>query len=292
MASSNLVYEYDPFISGLVLMGSGGLAFIGLVFNVLLMWVLWRIGELWGSFSFRLITCVAIGDIVTSMATLGIGLFRSKLGYDGVIESLWYCRVFGFHLFYGHNLSGILISMIALDRYLVVRHRTRLSPLYSWLVFGIVALLYAATLGINSYQNTFKMDLTHSFCLPAGKPVSKAAEIFSTILFNLPLLVLCFCYITIFFVCRRLHSSNKYINHRLPFRALVCMFAYLLCYLPKLINTIWYMFRNAYPTITFCILAIYGLNSTMAINPILVVFLNNQVRQEIITMYISPRCRN
>ncbi|KAJ9063326.1 G-protein coupled receptor 35 [Entomophthora muscae] len=286
MSTGEMMTNDELIISRVVMIGSGGLALVGLVLNLVLVRVLWRIGELWGSFTYRLVTWVAVGDGIVSLTILGGSVFREILGYSGVVRSGWYCRVFGFGLLFGHNLSGLVISVIALDRYLVVRHSTRLRPLHICFVVGGIMVSYGTVLGINSYQNAFRMDLTKSFCLPHGKPISTVAEWFSTLLFNLPLFVLSFCYITIFFVCRRIQRSNKKLleGHR-PARALVWISAYLVCYSPKLVGTIWYISSNAFPALPFCIITALGLNSIVAINPILVLFLNKQVHKEVASMY-------
>lgn len=276
--------DFSTALPILMLAGTGGLVSVGIAFNLVLLRVLWRMGELWGSFTFRLITCVAGGDIVASLSIIGFGAFRAKLGYPGVIESAWYCRTFSFGLLFFHNMSGLAVAMIALDRYLVVRYQQRLRPLYARVVLGGIALVYAAVLAANAYQNAFRMDATNSFCLPGGKPVSTVAELFATVLVNSTLAILCFCYISIFLICLRIHRNNKQLFGRLPTQALVWLSAYLLCYLPKLVGTVWAAVTKAFPPTPIVMMMIFGLTGVVMINPILVLFLNTRAHQEFLAM--------
>ncbi|KAJ9056102.1 Melatonin receptor type 1B [Entomophthora muscae] len=282
-------FEYDAVASVVVLSVSGMLALLGVVCNGLLLQVLWRINELWGSFTFRLITCAAVGDLVASLTTVGIGMFRLVLGYPGVMESAWYCRVFGFSLFFSHNLSGLLVSLIALDRYLVVKHRQRLHPAYTWVFVTVVALTFGAALACNSYQNSFAVDPTFSFCLPSGSTESSVAAIFTEVLVNIPLLVLGFCYISIFFIILRIQRHSKvFFKTHIHLRALLLIIGYFICYFPKFFGTLWRLCTNTHPPFVFYILMPLGLTLVMIFNPFLVLFLNHRVHQETIAIFYPP----
>ncbi|KAJ9063915.1 hypothetical protein DSO57_1035942 [Entomophthora muscae] len=277
---------YNELTSQMMLLGLGGIALVGFVCNVLLLRVLYRINELWGSLAFRLITCVAAGDLLSSLAMLGTGIFRAALGYAGVLESEWYCRLFGSTMFLGNSLTGLLLSMLALDRYLAVRHSRRLKPTYAWLVFGASAVVSIVILGYSVHRNAFELDPTYSHCMPSKGDRFRWTSILMKILANVPVLIISFCYTAIFTICCRIQSANHALfGSHLPFRALFIFLAYLICYFPKLFVFIWSLFTDLYPPFILYILSPLAVTSLIVINPMLVLFLSNKVQQEV--MHIS-----
>lgn len=265
-------------ITLIALVGAGTIAAAGLVCNLLLLYVLWTIGELWQTFTFRLISLVALGDIGTSLTILATGIFRALLGTHAQ-HSPWYCRVFGASLLFSHVTAGLIVSIIALDRYLAVCHHRRLHPRHTWLVLGGIALLLGTVLLTNSYHNAFRMDTTDSICVPFGSGLLAVAGVVSTFLFSVPLVILSFCYVAIFFVLLRAQRRHRELaNRNLPLRALLWFGAYLLCYAPRFYATLRTCLAGAENSPALCVGILLGLSSIIVINPVLVLFLNQRVR--------------
>ncbi|KAJ9071855.1 hypothetical protein DSO57_1033029 [Entomophthora muscae] len=279
-------FTHDSALSLAVLAGTGAVSLVGLAFNVLLLKSLWRVHESWGTFSFYIIACVAVSDISASLAILGTGVFRALLGFPGLLESAWYCRAFGFTLFLSYSMSGTLLSILSLNRYLLVVHQARLWPPYAWFALGVVSLVSAALLGYTMYNDAFMLDPTFSYCVPAVRGRFEVTSQIIIFLTNIPVIFVCFCYSAIFLVCWRIehHHQGSPVRH-LPLRALLVMLTYLICYTPDFLSIMWLLTMGAHPPFIFYILVPFSLSCILAINPILVVFLSKRVRHEVLLMF-------
>ncbi|KAJ9062394.1 hypothetical protein DSO57_1011302 [Entomophthora muscae] len=279
------LFQYNPEVSKVVLTGIGGLGLVGLVSNLVVLKVLFRVYQNKKSFGLNLTICVALVDIAASISALGLVLFRYILDYPEVLESEWYCRTFGFSFMLSMNFSGLLVSMTGLERYLLINWRSEIRPLYYWAVVAAVALLSAFIQSRNVYWNTYILDPTFSYCIPKGDSQSVLEHVLTDVILNVPLFILSFCYISIFLVVRRIKATtNRLSDNHISFRALLVFFIYLVCYLPKVYSTIHKLTFHSYaPLMTYILLA-YGFSLTLIINPFLVLFLNSQVRQEFLSL--------
>ncbi|KAI0232630.1 hypothetical protein L0F63_004789 [Massospora cicadina] len=261
---------------------------IGLVMNVFLIYMLKWIPE--KSASFQLIWVVGVVDLAFSVTTMLVCVFRLILGFSGAYSSWFYCPILGSTTFFLCGVSGILMGVLALERYSVVCHQHSLPRGVIW-ALPLVLIIAAAVLFIgNSVSGGFVPEPAQLFCMPESETWTKYAILAVDLPFNLPLVVLFFCYVSIFVKCYRLTVPNQddSITRKAAIKALALLAIYFLCYSPKFSTTTIGLFYNpnAPPKILYMLIPI-GMTLIAVVNPMLVILLHRRIKLVAISYFNS-----
>ncbi|KAI0223618.1 hypothetical protein L0F63_003415 [Massospora cicadina] len=227
-------------------------------------------------------------------------------GYPANLDSWWYCRVFGLTGVLLPCYSGVLVSMLAFERFFLICLHRHIDTRVAWSVLGSVALALAIPAVGNSVQDGFSPDPTFSFCWPNGNRWANFENYVITTLFIAPLFILTFCYVAIFLTCFR-HSDPPVpaqkgtteasveaarMSKKVAYRAIIFILFYFLCFGPKVITTFLFAFGyGSYHPFFFYTLDPFCIQLVMCVNPVLVLFLHRQFKAEAKHVLRSNRIR-
>ncbi|KAJ9066825.1 hypothetical protein DSO57_1005788 [Entomophthora muscae] len=262
------------------------ISILGAAVNVFLFCMLKKIPE--KSTSFHLIRIIGATDLFLSLFTLSICFSRPILGPVETYTSWFYCPILSSATFFLCGLSGILMGLLALERYSVICYQRGIPQVVIWMALGIEALAAAVLLAGNSIIGGFAPEPSHLFCMPKGTTWSKYAGIGVDVLFNLPLFVLFFSYIAIFIKCYRANVPNQLesITRKAAIKALLFLFTYIMCYFPKFSTTLIGIFYglDSPPKFLYLLIPI-GMTMLAVVNPILVLLMHRRMKNSV-TSYL------
>ncbi|KAJ9055782.1 hypothetical protein DSO57_1000640 [Entomophthora muscae] len=262
--------------------------------NLLLLLLLLRLRSSWHLFSFQLILVLTCIDLSSCFNSLMMCIVRAIIGYPQVFRVGWYCSLFGLGIVYFSCMSGVVVSMMALERYCLVCHRRPLSRRYTWAGLATVAVLLAIPMVLNALERGHTSDPTHTFCWAHGSKYSTIQGYFTTFMLALPLFVLAFCYISIFVTClSRGIQRNDHYSRKASIRALIFMAFYLTIYIPNFILTIierFYDLNKAH--IALLVMGPAFLTLTTSTNPILALILHRKIKEEVISLLYKRNSLN
>lgn len=255
--------------------------FIGLAMNCFLLAVAWRLRRARKAAGFPLIVALGLGDTLSGCFGLGMAVARVVMGYPAVFESVWACRLFGMVGYLNFNLCGLMISFLALERYLLVCHDYRISMRVVWGVIAVTGIVYTMPLVYES--NEFTSDLTTNYCFPRE---SSPLVFIIDGLTNIPLLALGFSYVSIFI--HHMRMANEFDSdypRTVCRRAMFVLVLYFTCYSPKLFLTVSSIIwgPGEIPRIMHLIPPM-GLSMVFTINPIIVLCLYNNFRVQALAL--------
>ncbi|KAJ9066810.1 hypothetical protein DSO57_1005773 [Entomophthora muscae] len=272
-------FENDEASSMLVL----GALVVAAVFGIAINSFLLHVGKklLEKSMSIKMIYIIGVADLLLCGVTLLLCSLRPVLGFPEAYHSKLYCPVLSSGVFFSSSMSGILMGFLAMERYSVICHRESLSPNIVWPLLGVVSLTFAVFLAGNSINGGFAPDPTFIFCMPKGTEWSLCANYAFNLLLNIPILVLTFCYISIFAKCYRANvpDQDKKATKRAALRSLLFLCVYFICYIPKVSTTVIGLFYglDAPPRVLY-MLAPICMTLLAIINPILVFMMHRQIK--------------
>lgn len=194
-------YEQDETASMMVVGVLAVIGLLGLAMNVSLLVLLRRVPE--KSTSFQLIHAIGLVGLLLCLFTVGVCIARPALGAELAFASSVYCPVLSSSTFFLCGVSGILMALLALERYSVVCRQSGLSPVAVWVLFALTSLVAAVLIGGNSMVGGFKPGPSYIFCVPDGTAWSRFFSLGFDVLFNLPLVMLVVCYSAIIVRCYR-----------------------------------------------------------------------------------------
>ncbi|KAJ9066816.1 hypothetical protein DSO57_1005779 [Entomophthora muscae] len=281
-------YQPDEKASAVIV---GVLVFVsalGIGINAFLLCVLDRLPE--KSTSFVLILLIGVADLLLCVFTLLVCVSRLYLGFLGSYLSWFYCPVLGSLTFFFSSMSGILMGFLAIERYSVICHQQGLPRGIIWALFSMVALTFATLLTGNSLIGGFAPDPSFIFCMPRGTTWSMYADMAFNILLNIPIVVLTFCYISIFLKCYQSTFANRResLTRKAALRSLLFLLLYFACYIPKFSTTVIgaYGGLDAPPRVLYMIIPV-GMTMLALVNPILVLLLHRRFKDVIIGVIFS-----
>ncbi|KAI0240219.1 hypothetical protein L0F63_000279, partial [Massospora cicadina] len=286
-------FEYDATVSTVMVW----IVFLSMVVatcvNLILVILVVRLRANWHLFSFQLIIVLALIDLASCYNSIMLCVFRAILGYPAVFRVGWYCSLFGLGVVYFHCMSGVVVSLMALERYCLVCHHRVLSRHLTWAGLTLVGSALAVPMVLNALSFGHTSDPTYTYCWAYGSKYSTIQGYFTTTLLALPLFVLAFCYISIFVTClaKGLHGSEHY-GRKASMRALVFMGFYLIIYIPNFVLTIierFYDLNRA--NLLLLIMGPAFLTLTTSTNPFLALILHKQIKEEALSL-IRIRCLN
>ncbi|KAJ9066815.1 G-protein coupled receptor 35 [Entomophthora muscae] len=271
--------EYNELTSLLILGLLIALSIAGIVINAVLLRMLGRMSE--KSTSFSIIRNMSISDLLLCSVTLLICIFRLVLGFPGAYRSSLYCPVLGSMSLFFSSMSGILMSLLAMERYSVICHQQGLPHRAIWGVFSAIALMFAILLIGSSMLGVFSPEPGFIFCMPNGSRWSINTRMAFNVLLNIPILVLMFCYVSIFIRCYRspLTKSDDSLTRKAAIRSLVFLAIFVICYIPKSTTFVIgaYSGFGASPPILYLLIPI-AITLLAIINPALVLLLHRHIK--------------
>ncbi|KAJ9066385.1 hypothetical protein DSO57_1010127 [Entomophthora muscae] len=258
------------------------------------------------TFSHQLITCIAGVDFINTIFIFASHFARVVMGFPDNLDSAWYCRVFGLSGVLFPCFSGVLVSMLAFERFFLICLHRHIDMRVAWGILGAVGLTLAIPAIGNTVLDGYSPDPTFSFCWPNGTRWAYVENNVITYLFIAPLCILTFCYVAIFITCFN-HSDSPTpaqkgsteasveaarMSKKVAYRALVFIFFYFMCFGPKVITTALFMSGfGAYHPFVLYIIDPFGIQLVMCVNPILVLFLHRQFKAEAKHVLRSNRIR-
>jgi len=271
--------------------------------NSFVLYLVYRMNQCRSILSHQLITCVAFIDIILSISVILMVIMRFQIPYSEVFESKIFCPVFGFTLTCFTGISMVLVTILAVERYLLISHHRSLRSVITWSLILMISIAYGVAGIGSSIDNAFAPDPTYTYCWPNGSSWSNILNLLLTSTFLSTLVIITFCYMAIFITCYKwTHPKSPcYSNtdltlkpESLPIprggtlRAISFICCYFLCFLPKCISTIWQAIDGPqnHPFILF-VIAPFCISLSTAINPLMVIFLHSQFKVEALSVLRS-----
>ncbi|KAJ9077772.1 hypothetical protein DSO57_1013420 [Entomophthora muscae] len=275
---SSFGHSYDEFISNftgwmLALIGA-----VGLVLNSVLFVILnWHGNR---GLSLQLVVLISVMDIFSCLSAIFLAVARVIWGAPEMFDVSGFCSGVGFTSLLSVGMSGMLLASLGLERYLAICNQRHVP------MRGLVVVLSAAfvgqtcLLGTAVFEDGLVRDATFSHCVLSNAQGLQIHYWLLNIVFLSPILVLTFCYTAIFVKCLSADQPNEHFSsRRLSLRALLFLAVYHVCFCPKFIFSLWGIFgsRTRRP-ISLHILGTLGVALSVTINPILVLYLNKDIR--------------
>lgn len=271
--------ENDGATSVAVLTVLAILSVLGLATNAFLLYMLKRVPET--STSFQLIRVIGLVDLLICVFTLAVIVARLALGPVEAFTSWFYCPVLSSATFFLCGVSGILMGLLALERYSVICYQRGLSRAALWTLVAVGGFVATVLIVGNSSLGSFGPGASYTFCVPDGTRWSRNFSIGFDVLFDLPLVVLFVCYSGIIVRCYRAHVPDhaESITRTASLRALFFMFVYFLCYFPKFSTSIisFYSGPRAPPVILYVLIPV-GMTLLVLVNPVLVLLMHRRIK--------------
>lgn len=275
-------HEYDGLVSSLTIWLLGLLGGAGLLLNTVLFTILKR---LWQQSSreklgLQLVSLIAVFDTLSCVSYVLLPVAWAAWGVPQMFELPGFCSGAGFVSLFSVGMSGVLLASLGVERYLAICRQRHLS-LRALLVFACAACLgQLGLLAATVAKEGLVVDATFSHCVLSSSPEFLVHYWLFNVVFLSPIVVLTFCYVAIFVKCLSLERPSEYFtSHRLSLRALLFLAVYHVCFCPKFVLSLWGIFgsRSSRP-IPLHVLGAVGVALSSAINPILVLFLNKDIR--------------
>ncbi|KAJ9054111.1 hypothetical protein DSO57_1018088 [Entomophthora muscae] len=256
---------------------------LGIVANVLLMVAWWRTREGRHRLNLQMVGAIAGLDFLTALLVVFKNIMSLVMGNQELLDTAWFCPFFGTPLLVLTCFSIVLISVMSMDRYCLVVHRFGISCLWGWIFTSVIGAIPTLILISNTAINGLKPEPTLSYCRPLGPGLLITfSRYLATCLILFGLIVIAFCYISIYNTCRKITA----IHLTMPGRYLVILLLYQFCWGPKFITSLWELFDE--PTTIPNSLVTLGMLSIimlLVVNPFLVFTLQSTLRQEVNTMF-------
>ncbi|KAJ9077798.1 hypothetical protein DSO57_1013224 [Entomophthora muscae] len=227
-------------------------------------------------------------DLLLSLDVLIKYSLRLAYGKQIVLGTAWFCSTFWTICYTLGCMSSIFISLLALERYLQVCRGTCIHPLGVMLgtLLAFVALLF---LGImTSVTDGYNIDSKGMFCMLGTNIWSNLLMIIAKLCFVISLLVICTCYLNIYFFCQRINrrfSSNIHTK-----KTLLPILIYLTNYLPVFIHVVLAIFVGEFSVPPgFFVMSFISAVTIPASNSFLVLSLHQQIRDSLAELFQKPK---
>ncbi|KAJ9072647.1 hypothetical protein DSO57_1025180 [Entomophthora muscae] len=262
-----------------------GLGSLGILGNLLLLLAVYRSQAQWTRLNLQLVAPIAGFGLLGSLVVFNEDLLCLVMGNEEMFASSWFCPFFGTPLLILPCFVTVLVSGMALDRYLIVVRSTGIPCLWGWLCISILCGSFTATILANTIVYDIIPDSTMTYCRPAGSDLlASIIRYYSTVIVFVGLFIITFSYFGIYFHCRKTLATF----HVLPDRYLIFPISYLVCLLPKFIVIVWGFFadRSEIPA-PLLAMGPLGFVLLFIVNPCLVFAFHACLRNELL-----PRCNH
>lgn len=264
-----------------------GLASLGIVGNGLLMAAWWRTRAGWHRLNLQLVGPIAVFDCLSALLGMLKASLSFSLGNPELFASPWFCTYLGTPILLFPCLSLLLIGIMSLDRYRLVVHGHGLSCFWGWLFSCVLGGALVCLLIVNTAVYGLVPDSTSTYCRPSGAAtLTFVAHRLATLIILVDLAIVTFCYIGIYFQCRKMTA----IYHTMPGKYLLILLVYQMCWLPKFITSLWGLFasQSTIPT-ALLIIGLFGLMLLPVVNPCLVFGLQASLRKEAFFLFSKQK---
>ncbi|KAJ9071938.1 hypothetical protein DSO57_1032284 [Entomophthora muscae] len=263
-----------------------GLGSLGMASNLLLLLAVYRSNSRCNRLNLQLVAPIAILDFLGSFVIVLTYILSLAKGKSELFTSSWFCPLFGTWLLIIPSLVTVLVSGMALDRYLIVVHSRGIPRLWGWLCVSTVCCSFTATVLVNTIVYDIIPDPTMTYCKPIGSDLlASIIRHYSTAIVFVGLFIITFSYFGVYSHCRKSLATF----HVLPDRYLIFPISYLVCLLPRFTYIIWSFFEeiNVIPPLLLT-LGIMGYILLYVANPCLVFGFQSDLRKEAFHVFL-PR---
>lgn len=227
-------------------------------------------------------------DLLLSLDVLAKYGLRLGVGRLLLLENMWVCHYLWTTCYVLTCLSSVLISLLAMERYLRVCRGMGVPP-QAALAAMTVALLVFLVLGVmTSLTDGFLVDSSGVFCILSASPWPSALSMAVKTTFFASLLTIVGCYCGIYRFCRR--HSEDFASRIQPTKTLLPIVVYSVTFAPVFAQVLAKLLVGAaaVPKV-LVILSFVSAVTIPAANSFLVVFLHHQIRESLATLFRKPK---
>lgn len=240
--------------------------------------------------SYALTLGICTVDLAFSLAALAKYMFRALLGEAGFFANTMLCNGLGTVTGMLMCASSMLVSLLAMERCLRVCRGRGLPRLLLGVAVAVSLALLASGIA-TGVTGGYRLDPVGVFCLPGDGGWAATFDGVMRLVMVGSLLVVVPCYVAIYVFCRR-HGEGSPVKIRMA-RTLLPIALYCACFLPvaTFIVLSKVLGADAVPK-GVVMLAPIGAGTIPAANSVLVLFLNQQVRDRLAASFTrSPAPR-